>query len=430
MDADDPEPNRRGRLRSRLGRIAIDLTPLKISRDFRLLWTGTFVSALGSQFARVGLYVQVYALTGSPAAVGLLGVSGLIGNISGTLVGGSFIDAHDRRTVMIWTQVAHIGVAAVLVAGALAGDPPLPLLHAANMLTWFLAAIDSPARQAAIPRLVGDERMPAASALNQVLFQVSSIIGPGIAGVLIAATSPTWAYVADMVSYAGLLVAAIAIQPLPPDHDPAFERALGAKAVAEGFRYVGGHRLIQSTFAIDLVAMIFGMPAALFPVLAVTQFDRGPEVVGLLFAAPAAGALIQSLVAGSVTRIRKQGEAVIWAVMGWGAAIAAFGAVGSNLPLALVFLAIAGAADVVSAIFRNTILQVSVPDRLRGRLSGIFYLVVTGGPKLGDVEAGLMATWFSPTISVVTGGLACIVGSVAVAMAYPELRRYRAEASP
>ncbi len=190
MDANEPEPNRRGRFRSRLGRIAIDLTPLKISRDFRLLWSGTFVSALGSQFARVGLYVQVYALTGSPAAVGLLGVSGLIGNISGTLVGGSFIDAHDRRTVMIWTQVAHIGVAAVLVAGAVAGDPPLWLLHAANALTWFLAAIDFPARQAAIPRLVGDERMPAASALNQVLWQVSGIVGPAIAGLLIGVDQP------------------------------------------------------------------------------------------------------------------------------------------------------------------------------------------------------------------------------------------------
>ena len=364
--------------------------------------------------------------TGSPRPLPMIRLRSSVGNISGTLVGGSFIDAHDRRSVMIWTQVAHIGVAAVLVAGAVAGDPPLLLLHAANALTWFLAAIDFPARQAAIPRLVGAERMPAASALNQVLWQVSGIFGPAIAGVLIDATSLAWVYGADLLSYAGLLIAAIAIQPLPPDHDPEFERAIGPKAVADGFRYVGGHRLIQSTFAIDLVAMIFGMPAALFPVLATTQFDRGPEVVGLLFAAPAAGALIQALAAGTVTRIRKQGEAVIWAVVGWGAAIAAFGAVGSNLPLALMFLAIAGAADVVSAIFRNTILQVSVPDRLRGRLSGIFSLVVSGGPKLGDVEAGLMATWFTPAISVVTGGLACIVGSAVVAMVYPELRRYRA----
>jgi MFS family permease len=421
---DGPGPG--GRVRSRLGRVAIDLTPLRISRDFRWLWSGTFVSALGSQFARVGLYVQVYDLTGSPAAVGLLGLSGLVGNVTGTLVGGSFIDAQDRRTVMIWTQVAHIVVAAVLVAGAVAGDPPLLLLHAANALTWFLAAIDFPARQAAIPRLVGTERMPSAMALNQVLWQTTGIVGPAVAGLLIAATNPTWAYAADLVSYVGLLVAALEIRPLPPEPSADGERAVGARAVADGFRFVAADRLIQSTFAIDLVAMIFGMPSALFPVLAATQFDRGPEVVGLLFAAPAVGALAQALAAGSVTRIHRQGDAVIWAVVGWGAAIAAFGAVGANLGLALLFLAIAGAADVVSAIFRSTILQVNVPDRLRGRLSGIFSLVVTGGPKLGDLEAGLVASWFTPTISVISGGLACIAGAGAVAVVYPELRRYRA----
>ena len=420
-----PEPDPRGHERSRFARIAIDLTPLRVSRDFRFLWAGTFVSALGSQFARVGLYVQVYALTGSAAAVGLLGVSGLIGNITGTLVGGSFIDAHDRRMVLIATQIGHIAVAAVLVWAALLADPPLLVLHVANTATWFLAAIDFPARQAAVPRLVGTERMAAASALTQLLWQTTSILGPAIAGVLIAATSPAWAYAADLVSYAALLLAALAIRPLPPEPPAEGERVTGAGAVVDGFVYVARHRLIQSTFAIDLVAMIFGMPAALFPVLAAMQFDRGPEVVGLLFAAPAVGALAQTVLAGSVTRIDRQGTAVIWAVAGWGAAIAAFGASGANLMLALAFLAVAGAADVVSAIFRTTILQVNVPDRLRGRLSGIFSLVVTGGPKVGDVEAGLVAAWFSPTISVISGGLACILGAGLVALAYPELRRYR-----
>jgi hypothetical protein len=188
--------------------------------------------------------------------------------------------------------------------------------------------------------------------------------------------------------------------------------------------HVRTNRLLTSTFVVDLIAMIFGMPAALFPVLALQLFDRGPAVVGLLFAAPAVGALLQTLTSGPITRVRRQGRAVIWAVVGWGAAIAAFGAVGSNLPLALGFLAVAGAADVVSAIFRSTILQVSVPDRLRGRLSSIFHVVVTGGPKLGDLEAGLVASAVSPTFSVVSGGLACIAGAGIVALAYPELRRY------
>jgi MFS family permease len=410
----------------RLRRIAIDVTPLRVSRDFRLLWTGSFISALGSQFVRVGLYVQVYALTGSAAQVGLLGVSALAGNVIGTFVGGSFIDAHDRRRVLIWTQIGHMVVSGWLVAGAVGGHPPLILLHVANLLTWGLGAIDGSARQAATPRLVGNELMPSAVALNQVLWQITAIVGPALAGVLIARTSPTAAYAVDLVSYVGLLVAAITMQPLQPLPSPDGERPVGVRAVREGVRYVAHHRLIQSTFVIDLIAMIFGMPAALFPVLTVEQFHRGPEVVGLLFAAPAVGALAQLLVAGSVTRIRRQGEAVIWAVAGWGAAIAAFGLVGDHLGWAMVFLAIAGAADVVSAIFRSTILQVSVPDALRGRLGGIFLLVVSGGPRLGDLEAGLVAAAVSPAFSVVSGGLACIVGAFACAAGYPELRRYEA----
>ena len=181
---------------------------------------------------------------------------------------------------------------------------------------------------------------------------------------------------------------------------------------------------------IDLIAMIFGMPAALFPVLAVTQFHRGPAVVGLLFAAPSVGALVGALSGGWVRHVRRQGDAVIWAVVAWGAAIAAFGFAGSHLWWALGFLAIAGAADVISAIFRSTITQVNTPDRLRGRLSAIFILVVTGGPRLGDFEAGLVATLFTPSISVVSGGLACIVGAGLVAIGFPELRTYRAEPCP
>src|SRR6266571_836625 len=200
----------------RLRRIAIDVTPLRVSHDFRLLWTGSLISALGSQFVRVGLYIQVYALTASPAQIGLLGVSALAGNMAGTFVGGSFIDAHDRRLVLVWTQVGHVAVSGWLVAGAMGRHPPLLLLHVANLLTWGLGAVDGAARQAATPRLVGTELMPSAVALNQVLWQTTGIVGPALAGVLIARTSPTTAYAVDLVSYLGLLFAAIAIRPLPP----------------------------------------------------------------------------------------------------------------------------------------------------------------------------------------------------------------------
>lgn len=417
-------PDEPGRARTRLVRIALDLTPLRTSRDFRLLWAGLFVSEIGYQFTRIALYVQVYLMTGSTAMVGLLGLAGLAGQVAGTLIGASFIDAHDRRRILLWSQVMLAALAAVLLVTTVTHRAPIAVLFSVNAAMWFVGAIEGPARSAMTPRLVGVDLVPSALALYQVLWQTVQIVGPALAGLLIAATAPSWAYGVDMVSYAALIVAALAMRPMPPEHDAS--EAVGWQAVREGFGHVKRERLLQSTFAIDLVAMIFGMPMALFPALAVTQFHRGIGVVGLLFAAPSVGALLQALAGGWTRRVRRQGEVVVWAVAGWGAAIAAFGLVGDHLLWALLFLAVAGAADVVSAIFRSTILQVTVPDRLRGRLASIFMLVVAGGPKLGDLEAGLVATAFTPTVSVVSGGVACIVGAFVCAAVYPELRRYRA----
>ncbi len=408
---------------SRLRGLVLDITPLRRSRDFRLLWGGQFVSELGYQFARVAIYVQVWELTRSPLAVGLTGLTGLVALLAGTLTGSSFIDAKDRRSILLWAQVALAVSAGILLGGALHGHPPLVLIYGANAITAFAGAIEDPARSAMIPRLVGEDLIPSALALNQVLWQTVQIVGPAVAGLVIDRFGFGFAYGIDLVTYGALFLAAFLMAPMPPDHDP--DSASGWAAVREGFAFVRAHRLISSTFAIDLIAMIFGMPAALFPVLAVTQFHRGPAVVGLLFAAPSVGALAAALTGGWVRQVRRQGEAVIWAVGAWGAAIAAFGLVGSHLWWALAFLALAGAADVVSAIFRSTITQVNTPDRLRGRLSAIFILVVTGGPRLGDFEAGVVAALFSPTVSVVSGGLACIAGAGLVAIAYPQLRAYR-----
>jgi MFS family permease len=427
MSSEAPEPiapTRRARLGRTVRRVAVDLSPLRASPDFRRLWIGMVISALGYQFTVVATFVQVFRLTGSAAAVGLTGLVGLAALVVGTLAGGAFVDAFDRRKVLVAAQIGFMVASATLLAGALAGRPPVALVYAAIALIAALSAIDSPTRSAMTPRLVGRELLPSALALNQVAWNLTGLLGPAIAGVVIAELDLAWAYGIDLVTYLAMLAAALSIAPVPPER--AEHVSTGAAAVREGFAYLKGRRVLQSTFAIDIVAMVFGMPRALFPLLAITQFRRGEAVVGLLFAAPAVGALIGALTTGWVKHVRHQGMAVVWAVVLWGAGIAAFGLVRSNLWLGLFFLAFAGAADVISAVFRSTILQLSVPDSLRGRLSGIHILVVTGGPRLGDLEAGLVASAFSPMVSVVSGGLLCIVGAGMLAWLVPSFRRYHA----
>lgn len=412
--------------RSLLRRIALDVAPLRVSRDFRLIWGGLFISELGYQFTLVAVYVQVYALTRSAAAVGLTGLFSFGALLLGSVVSGAVIDAYDRRTLMLVAQVGFAAASGVLLAGAIHGRPPVWTIYLATSLLAAVSTIDAPTRSAMTPRLVGADLLPSALALNQVVWNGVGLLGPALGGIVIARLGVSWAYGIDLVTYAAMFVAVLMIAPMPPGGEGA-PGSTGWDAVKEGFSFVRASRLLQSTFTIDLIAMIFGLPRALFPILAVTQFHRGPEVVGLLFSAPAAGALIGALTGGWARHVRRQGKAVIWAVAAWGAAIAAFGLVGSNLPLALVFLAAAGAADVISAIFRSTILQLAAPEELRGRLSAIHILVVTGGPRLGDLEAGLVAQAFSPTVSVVSGGLICIVGAGVVSLVYPELRHYRHE---
>ena len=412
------------RVRSRVQRIAVDVTPLRGSRDFRRLWLGLLVSEFGYQFTLVASFVQVFRLTGSAAAVGLIGLVGLLALVLGTLAGSSFLDAVDRRKLLIVAQLALMAGSGLLLAGAIHGHPPVALVYAGVAIIAGVSAIDFPTRAAITPRLVGAELQPSALALNQVVWNGTALVGPAVAGIVIQRYGLSWAYGIDVVTYLAMLAAAAGIRPMPP------EIADGAKtgwaAVKEGFAFLKGRRVLQSTFAIDIVAMVFGMPRALFPILALSQFQRGEGVVGLLFAAPAVGALIGALTTGWVKQVKHQGRAVIWAVVVWGAGVAAFGLVGTNLWLGLFFLAVAGAADVISAVFRSTILQLSAPDSMRGRLSGIHILVVTGGPRLGDLEAGLVAQAFSPWASVVSGGLLCIAGAGLVAWLYPELRRYHA----
>jgi MFS family permease len=412
--------SRRPPLRS----LAVDITPLRVSRDFRRLWLGLLASTFGSQFTIVATYVQVFRLTGSVVAVGVIGLVGFVSLVIGTLAGSTFLDAFDRRKILIGAQLGYAVSSGTLLLGALAGRPPIGLIYAAVAGIAATSAIDGPTRNAMTPRLIERQLLPAAAALNQLTWNGAGLVGPALAGVVVAKLGFPWAYAIDLASIGLLLLASISVRPMPPEEGE--QVTVGWRAVREGFAFLRGRRVLQSTFLVDIIAMVFGMPRALFPVLALTQFHRGETVVGLLFAAPAVGAFVGAATTGWVGRVRHQGLAVIWAVVVWGAGITAFGLVGSHVWLGLFFLAVAGAADVISAVFRNTILQLTIPERLRGRLFGIHILVVTGGPRLGDLEAGLVAAAFSPTVSVVSGGLLCIAGTALLAMLVPEFRRYHA----
>ena len=409
---------------TRLRRLAIDLTPLRVSREFRLIWSGLLVTSTGSQFTLVAVFVQVTQLTGSEAAVGATGLAYLLGLVAGSLAGGAILDAWDRRRLLMVAQVGLAAGSTILLAGAIAGEPPLWSIYAGLAVLAASSSLDGPTRSAITARILEPAQLPAAQALNQVVWNTAALIGPLLAGLVIAGADGdvTVAYAIDLVSIACMFVAASFLRPMPPLRDDHADT--GLRAIREGFDFARKHRLIMSTFVIDLIAMILGLPRVLFPFLIVEKFGRAPEAIGLLFAALALGALLGALTSGWTGRIRRQGLAVIVSVAAWGAAIAAFGW-SNSFWLGLTMLALAGWADVISAIFRNTILQMSAPDRLRGRLFGIHILVVTGGPRLGDVEGGLVARLASPTFSVVFGGIACVVGAGLVALLYPELRRAR-----
>jgi Transmembrane secretion effector len=410
--------------------LAIDITPLRRSRDFRLLWGGEMLSQIGSQITLVALYVQVFELTNSSLAVGLVGLAQLVPMLLVSVGFGPQIDRRDRRHLLLFAQSGLMFASLLLFVGARIGDPPLVLVYGAAALSAAFLSISMPTRGAMTPRLVGDELVPQAAALNQVMWNGAGLVGPLIGGVIVAGLGFSWAYGLDVLSYVAALTAAFLIHSQRPEPAVGVEHQKGWAGVLSGVRYLSGKRILQSTFTVDIVAMVFGMPRVLFPVLAETQFHAGPAVVGLLFGAPALGAILGAATSGWIGRIRRLGFAILIAVTLWGTAIAAFGLVGSNLGLALGFLALAGGADVISAVFRNTMQQLMVPDGMRGRISAINIFVVAGGPRLGDLEAGLVATLFTPTVSVISGGLLCLAGVGFIAAKVPRFARWRVGDEP
>ncbi|WP_395293810.1 MFS transporter [Kitasatospora hibisci] len=397
-----------------------DLSPLRDNADYRRVWFGQVVASIGQQMTAVAVSVQVYDLTGSSFATGLVGLFSLFPLIAFGLYGGAIADTADRRRLGLIGSAGLAAVSAVLAAQAIAGLGLVAVLYAAVAAQAGFFALSSPARSAMIPRLVPAHQLPAANALNTVSMNLGLTVGPMLGGVLIGAYGAQAAYLVDTVAFGAILYAMWRL----PVMLPLGERK-GRASVLDGLRFLREQPNLRTSFLADLAAMIFGMPRALFPAIAVTFYAGDARTVGLLVSAPAVGALVGALFSGWVGKVNRQGAAVLAAVAAWGLAIAAFGLI-HNLWLGLFLLAVAGCADTVSMIFRNTMMQVAAPDEMRGRLQGIFIVVVAGGPRLGDFESGAVASLTSPATSVVSGGLACVAAILLLAARRPAFLRYDA----
>jgi ENTS family enterobactin (siderophore) exporter len=403
----------------RIGQLAIDLSPLRESRDFRLLFTGRLVSQAGNAVATTAANWQVYGLTHSSLDVGLLTLANSAGMFAGLLAGGMYADRHDRRTVMAVSRGPLVVLGGLLLVNSLISHPLLWAVYALVLGTGALSGFGSPASTAAVPAVVGEARMPAAAALNSMSGQLGNLGGPALAGALIAGPGLATCYAIDTVCLAVFGLTVLFIRPLPPLSRGARP---GLRSMAEGFTYVLRNAVVGGMLAVDTSAMIFGMPSALFPAMARAHFHGGSATFGLLTAAPAFGALIGAAASGWTGRLRRPGVVVILAGLAWGVAIVGFGLSGS-LAVGLIFLGLAGMADIFSEVLRNALLQRYTPDQLRGRVSSLYLAQVNSAPALGNVEAGLVAQLFTTTISVVSGGLICVAGALVLGAINPSLRR-------
>jgi MFS family permease len=402
--------------------VAVDAALLRRRREFRLLMVGQTVSLLGSAVTLVAIPVQMYDLTGSTVAVGLIGLTQFVPILALALLGGALADAFDRRRLMIGAELGSLAVTLALLANALLPDPMLWPLYVGSALLAGLMAILRPPLDALMPRLVEPHELPAASALYGAARNAAGLGGPALAGALIAVVGFDATYGLDALTFLISLAALWRMDTPPPapDAEPPSWRG-----IVEGVRFARSKPVLIGTYLIDINAMFFAMPEALFPAYA--QRHGGAAVAGVLYAAPAAGALVLSLASGWMRRVVRHGRAVALAAAGWGVAIIGFGLAGP-LWLAVTALVVAGASDAVSAIFRGTIWNEVVPDRMRGRLAGMEMISYTAGPTLGNVEAGFAAALIGLRGSIVLGGALCVGGTAALAAGLPELWRYESEA--
>lgn len=408
-------------------RWVIDVRPLR-SVAYRRMWIGNGVSFFGFQFTSVAVPVEMFAITKSSAWVGLLGIAGLVPLLIFGLWGGAAADVIDRRKLLLASStlawISTVGLLAQAVLGL--RSPVLLLVIVAVQSAGF--AISSPTRWAIIPRIVPAGLVPAANTLSYTTTTAGGVLGPLAAGVIFGAWSTgagvTIAYAVDAVLFTVAFWAAYRLPPIPPVHDGVTAKpTAGLRGIADGLRFLSTQPVLLLSFAVDIVAMVLAMPRALFPEIAEDRFGGG-SAVGWLFAAIAIGSVVGGLTSGWIGRIKHQGAALVVAVVGWGVAVGLAG-LAHSLALMVLLLAVGGAADLVSAVYRQSILQTFAPDRLRGRLQGVFTVVVAGGPRLGDLRAGATADLTGATASWAGGGFAAAGLAVVLALAFPTLLRYR-----
>ncbi|WP_433724086.1 MFS transporter [Actinoplanes sp. CA-051413] len=410
----------------------IDVRPLR-GTAYRRMWIGNGVSYFGFQFTSVAVPVEMFSITRSSAWVGLLGIAALVPLLVFGLWGGAAADVVDRRKLLLASStLAWVATAGLLVQALLGLHSPWVLL-ALTAVQSAGFAVSSPARQAIIPRIVPGELVPAANTLAYTTTTAGGVLGPLAAGLIFGAwstdTGVTIAYAVDAVLFTISFWATYRLPPIPPVHDDGVTArpTAGLRGIADGLRFLGGQPVLLLSFAVDIVAMVLAMPRALFPEIAEDRFGGG-SAVGWLFAAIAIGSVLGGLTSGWIGRIKRQGVALVIAVVGWGIAVGLAG-LAHSLWLMVLLLAVGGAADLVSAVYRQSILQTFAPDRLRGRLQGVFTVVVAGGPRLGDLRAGATADVAGPTASWAGGGFAAAGLAVVLALAFPALLRYRPPAA-
>jgi MFS family permease len=412
-----PEPPERGLL----AKVTVDIRPLRASRDFRRLWFGTGISAIGSQITTVAIPFQLYELTGSTLYVGLLGLAALFPLLFVPIYGGAVADAVDRRRMLLVSDVALLLVTGGLLVNALLPNPTIWFLFVAEALGTAAYGFQRPARNALTPRLVGDDLLLPAIAVEDVVSTLARVVGPSLAGVLIAIVGLPGAFAIDIGTFGASLIAIWLLPAVPPAPDA--DRP-SLQSILDGFRLITKRKALLGIFLVDTNAMIFGMPRSLFPALA-DNLGGGPGALGLLYSGTSAGALAASLTSGWMMTVRRQGLGVLIAAAAWGVAIVFVG-LAHSIWMAFAFLAVAGAADFVSAVLRGNILLAATPDAMRGRLSGIELAQVAGAPELGNLEAGIVASLTSVRTSIVSGGVLTVVGTAVIALALPAFGRYDA----